>query len=420
MPSAGSPGWPGAPVPADFDVLVPQAETLGAIAVIRSLGRAGFRVHAVSSEPTALGLRSRYAARSAVTKSYGAGYAAWARDYVRTHRIRAIIPSEGFLLALEPGDDHLRSLVPFEAGPDLTRLALSKHDLLARLIARDAPNLPPTLLIRMPDLPSAEALEAMGLPLFVKTDGCHALDGSRGTTARADTAADALEKLGALRGRFAHAVVQGNVPGQGVGAFFLVGGGKTLAEFMHLRLHEVPFTGGVSSLRASFRHEAILADAREKLAATGWQGVAMMEYRWDPATDRFWFVEMNARFWGSLHLALFAGVDFPRLLLDAWRGVPLPSALSYGRVACVHLPLEVNHVWSIWKSSRISRATKVMAVLRLCVLTFTPAVKKDLLFPGDRMLFWRSLPLFFRELLQRRASAAVVGVPPHSPRVNAA
>jgi len=59
-------------------------------------------------------------------------------------------------------------------------------------------------------------------------------------------------------------------------------------------------------------------DALAKIKAMKWQGVGMMEYRWDPTTDQFYFLEMNGRFWGSLHLALFAGVDFPALLLDAF------------------------------------------------------------------------------------------------------
>lgn len=405
---------------ADFDVLVPQAESMGAIAVIRSLGRAGFRVHATSSEPSALGLRSRYATRASVTLPYGPAYVSWVRDYVRSNRIRAIVPSEGFLLALEPEDHHLRSLVPFESGLALTKLALSKHDLLEQLLSQGAPHLPPTMLVKMPELPSPAQLSALGLPLYVKTDGCYALDGSRGTSARANTAAEALEKLGALRGRFARAVVQGHVPGQGVGAFFLVAGGRTLAEFMHLRLHEVPFTGGVSSLRKSFHHQAILRDARAKLAATGWQGVAMMEYRWDPETDRFWFVEMNARFWGSLHLALYAGVDFPRLLLEAWRGVPQPAIPAYKTATCVHLPLEVQHVWSKWKSAQIPLREKIASLMKLCWLAFSPTVRKDLLFPGDRMLFWRSMAEFFNGLLQRRAARASLRARPLSPQVKAA
>lgn len=47
-------------------LLVPQAGSLGAIGVIRSLGLAGYPVHACASSSKALGLKSRYAHRAFV------------------------------------------------------------------------------------------------------------------------------------------------------------------------------------------------------------------------------------------------------------------------------------------------------------------------------------------------------------------
>ena len=40
----------------------------------------------------------------------------------------------------------------------------------------------------------------------------------------------------------------------------------------------------------------------------------MVEFKWDQATDTFALLEINGRFWGSLPLALAAGVDFPYYL----------------------------------------------------------------------------------------------------------
>jgi hypothetical protein len=41
----------------------------------------------------------------------------------------------------------------------------------------------------------------------------------------------------------------------------------------------------------------------------------MIEYKLDAATGTPHLMEINGRFWGSLQLALDAGVDFPRLLV---------------------------------------------------------------------------------------------------------
>ena len=399
-PSFGSPASLRGREMDELRILVVQAESLGAIAVIRSLGRAGHLVHAAATNPNALGLRSKLASAAVVCPEYlDEGFVPWLRAYVRAHRIDAIIPSEGFLLGLGEARREFLGLCPF-AREELILPSLSKYDLFERLIAQGAPHLPPTLLVpSLERLPSLAELDRLGTPLHVKVDGSHALDGSGGVTRRAGSAAEALELLAGFRASFSRALVQGDVPGQGVGAFFLhPGNGEITAEFMHRRLHEVPWTGGVSALRESWRHPAILADARAKLLASGWEGVAMMEYRWDPATNGFAFIEMNSRFWGSLHLALFAGVDFPRLLIDRWRGAAVHGPRAWPRVRSRQLVLEIRHVWSKLKSSEFSSREKGHALLELLQSTLDPRVRNDLLFPGDRALFWRSLRRFARTL----------------------
>jgi hypothetical protein len=392
-------------------VLVPQADSLGTIAVIRSLGRAGHRVHAASTRADALGLRSRFAYRSVVSPAYSdPRYVQWVREYVRAERIAAIVPSESFLLALGPALGEFLPLVPFAPDERTVLAAMSKYAFLEHLLARGAPHLPPTLLV--PDLhalPSAARLDRLGAPLFVKVDACSSMDGSPGATHRAESAAEARALLFGLRDRFSRAVVQGHVPGQGVAAFFLSARGRIVAGMMHRRVHEVPWTGGISSLRETWRHDAIAEDARDKLRASGWDGVAMMEYRWDAASDRFAFVEMNARFWGSLHLALYAGVDFPRLLLDAWHGLPVAPPNARLGVRCRHLPDEIRHVWSKLKARELSVAAKLASVAGLVALTFDPRVRSDLWFPGDRALYFAGLSQFHASVKRgrRREVAAV-------------
>src|SRR3546814_17209475 len=64
-------------------VLVPEAHALGLLAAIRSLGRAGYRVHAASPRPDAIGFASRYCTTRARCPAYDdPAYAAWAAGYV--------------------------------------------------------------------------------------------------------------------------------------------------------------------------------------------------------------------------------------------------------------------------------------------------------------------------------------------------
>ena len=55
----------------------------------------------------------------------------------------------------------------------------------------------------------------------------------------------------------------------------------------------------------------------------GLRGLAMAEFKGK------YLIEVNARAWGSLGLALMAGVDFPRLLVEAALGLKPRPQLGY-------------------------------------------------------------------------------------------
>ncbi len=117
--------------------------------------------------------------------------------------------------------------------------------------------------------------------------------------------------------RFGPVLLQELFPGAGVGIELIARRGKIAYAFQHLRLHEVPLTGGGSSLRKSEPVLPELLAASERLiAALEWNGVAMVEFKLDPETREFCLMEINGRFWGSLPLAIAAGADFPSMLLD--------------------------------------------------------------------------------------------------------
>jgi len=397
-------------------VLVVQADTLGALAVIRSLGRAGYPVHACSTETNAVGFASRFPASKVVCPSYGsAQFLPWLRDYVHRHGIEAIVPSESLLLCLRPVLSEFAPLLCCSQDEETLYAALSKFDLFERLTActssLDRDHLPPTLLIPDTRFPSAsQELRQLPTPLYVKVDGSYASRAENGGVFKSASAEEALALLKELAPRFRKAIVQGHVPGRGVGAFFLIHRGEVRAEFMHLRLHETPHTGGASSFRQSWRHSAIREDALSKLRRMNWEGVAMMEYRWDPVSDRFYLMELNSRFWGSLHLALWSGVDFPRLLLDAFHGRPSPPTREYPLgVRCRYtFPGEIQYVVSRLRDPSLKILAKIWSVLEFFVLSLNPGIHSDLAFPKDHQPYFSGIKgsiewikkSFLRESLQ--------------------
>lgn len=131
------------------------------------------------------------------------------------------------------------------------------------------------------------------------------------------------EVLAALAPEAFPVLVQRGVRGPGEGVFVARWGGRTVARFAHRRLREKPPAGGVSVFRESIALDPQLGAACDRLLdALQWEGVAMIEGKRDLDHGGWRVMEINGRFWGSLQLAIDAGVDFPKLLIDAVSGAP--------------------------------------------------------------------------------------------------
>ncbi|MDX2447266.1 MAG: ATP-grasp domain-containing protein [Desulfobacterales bacterium] len=138
--------------------------------------------------------------------------------------------------------------------------------------------------------------------------------------------------------QFPFPMIQEFIPreGNGYGASFLFDEQSSLkAGFVHKRLREYPVTGGASTLRVSIRHDDIYDMARTLLEKIGWFGVAMVEFKVDPRDGLPKLMEINPRFWGSLSLAIHAGVNFPLLLHKMAMGEHFDPVETYrSGIAC--------------------------------------------------------------------------------------
>jgi predicted ATP-grasp superfamily ATP-dependent carboligase len=91
----------------------------------------------------------------------------------------------------------------------------------------------------------------------------------------------------------------------------------------------------------------------ELLRRFNWNGVAMVELKVDRATGTPYVMEVNGRFWGSLQLAIDAGVDFPKLLMDCATGKPPANPPAYDtRVRSRWFWGEVDHLIARLRRSR--------------------------------------------------------------------
>jgi predicted ATP-grasp superfamily ATP-dependent carboligase len=128
-------------------------------------------------------------------------------------------------------------------------------------------------------------------------------------------------------------LIQERIVGPGMGVFVLCDHGQLVATFAHRRVRERPPSGGQGVLCESVALAPQLRDeAMRLLGPLGWHGVAMLEYKQDCRTGQSVLMEVNGRFWGSLQLAVDAGVDFPYLSYQLARGwaLDLPDSFRIG------------------------------------------------------------------------------------------
>lgn len=173
----------------------------------------------------------------------------------------------------------------------------------------------------------------MGFPLVVKAAHSRAFLSGKYVSSSAMYAND-QDELRTVLGKAPfdqiRCLVQKRIQGPGVGIFLLARHGDVLARFAHRRIREKPPSGGVSVLCESIRPPAEALDAATQLISfNGWHGVAMIEFKWDAAKNRPKLIEVNARFWGSLNLAIQAGVDFPFLLYRLALGEEVEGPAEY-------------------------------------------------------------------------------------------
>jgi len=109
-------------------------------------------------------------------------------------------------------------------------------------------------------------------------------------------------------------LIQEYIPGDGYGIFVLMKDGELLSLFAHHRLREEEPMGARSSYCESIAPPPMMKEyALKLLRELKWTGPAMVEFKLDRRDNIPKLMEINGRFWGSLPLAVAAGVDFPSL-----------------------------------------------------------------------------------------------------------
>ncbi|MBR0568582.1 ATP-grasp domain-containing protein [Azoarcus sp. L1K30] len=302
-------------------VLVLDGDLPPALTIARSLRRMGVTVDIASHETKPIAGYSR-----AVDEKYRypspleneEEFINWVGARLTDARFDLIIPvTERTVTPLLKHRQRIRDERLAMAGSDALAVVLDKAR-TGELAAQLNIPLPASRLVTSIDEATA-AGEELGYPVVIKPVSSVAGRGAGNVQLSVSYALNARELESRVRDalRYGDALLQERFEGDGVGIELIADHGRIVYAFQHLRLHEVPLTGGGSSLRASVAVEPALLDAASRLmTALDWHGVAMVEFKRNAATGEFRLMEINGRFWGSLPLAVHAGADFPAMLYE--------------------------------------------------------------------------------------------------------
>ncbi|HLD46164.1 MAG TPA: ATP-grasp domain-containing protein, partial [bacterium] len=114
-------------------------------------------------------------------------------------------------------------------------------------------------------------------------------------------------------------MLQEYIKGYGCGFFALYDHGKCCVTFQHRRIREMPPSGGRSVAAETGFNPLVAEYGKQILDALQWHGLAMVEFKVDESGRPF-LMEINAKLWGSIELAISAGVNFPQMMVDLHLG----------------------------------------------------------------------------------------------------
>ena len=380
-------------------ILVLDAEAKAAPAVVRALGREGYRVAAAAAEPAAPALRSRYVSQR-LAHPHPAddrdAFVAWVEQAARDPGFDCVLPlAECSIRALHRQRERFASRVALALPPrEATEIAFHKDRVLslAQYLGVDVP------VTWQPASPSEANAVSRRLcyPVYVKARESYRGDAARAHYARgrfAHDPADCRAAWNALHAEVPLPLIQDAVPGPVLAVCGAWDEGRPVCRFCYVARTAWPLSGGESVWRESVPADhAPVAQADRLLAALRWTGPAHVQFIRDGRDGRFRLLEINGRFWGSLDAAHFCGVPVAVRAVQLALGHHPATDLRYAvgvRSRSIEGDLKrlyaVAFRWHHW-----ARQSLGMPRLRECLLDpargFSPGVHEDDFYLDDPLV----------------------------------
>lgn len=396
-------------------VLVTDGNERSSLAAVRALAEAGYRVMTCSSREHSLTGHSRFSRRSWTVSdplTRPERYVGDLAEIVQREDVDVVLPmTEPSLLALLPQRDQLApAILPF-AGYEKLEMLLNKEEVIRRAPAHGIA-VPRQVIVAEPGTATSASVADLQFPVVLKPSRSvgRSDDGRTNVGVTHVLEASQFESVVSSQPPAAFPLlVQERISGPGIGIFLLLGRDGLIARFAHRRIREKPPSGGVSVLRESIQpDEALFNKARSLLEDFGWEGVAMVEFKVDEKSGQPYLMEVNPRLWGSLQLAIDAGVDFPTLLMQSALGETVSRQLEYASgVRTRWLWGEVDHLVAqissaVGGSARLlDKMRRAAEAVRVFGLEWSSGANLEVLRFSDPGPFLYESVVWVKEILKR-------------------
>ncbi|MEW7985401.1 MAG: ATP-grasp domain-containing protein [Candidatus Thiodiazotropha sp.] len=318
------------------NIFITDGNSRAALAITRSLGIKGYKLFVGERVIPSLASSSKYCNKAILypdpVNEYD-NFCKAIKEKIDSLKIDLIIPVTDICVfpISNMVKDGVIENITLLANDDTMMLAANKSEQTKQAAKLDIP-VPLSHIIETKNDIALQSLK-IPYPVVVKPSRSRVMIDGRWVFTSV-TYADSYEELQSIlektNSEIFPVILQERVRGKGVGAFYCYDEGRCIAKFSHRRIREKPPSGGVSVLRESVgidpdidRYSQLL------LKKIKWHGVAMVEYKYDDENGVPYFMEINGRFWGSLQLAIDAGVDFPNILADIYQNIDISDATNY-------------------------------------------------------------------------------------------
>lgn len=389
------------------NVLVTDGNQRAALAVTRSLGSKGIRVITADVLPKTLSSASKHAYSSETYLPHDdiPAFIKSIKDIVSRHNIQVIIPITEISLfsLLQHRNEFPSAVMPFDSYEKISLLS-DKAKLIEHCTKLDI-SCPKSLYFES----GSEAIHtdlSLEFPIVLKPYRSRIFENDHwiSTSVKYAHTEEEFRNMCMNDPVFSSHpfMIQEYIEGFGQGIFLLFDHGKPIATFCHKRLREKPPTGGVSVLcESTAAPEALSKMAVDLLSSVQWHGVAMVEFKVNEHRGPF-IMEVNTRFWGSLQLAIDAGVDFPYLLYKLSQNVPLTHESNYKKNQRLRWLLgDLDRLYFILKSNNYSIKNKLIEFVSFISLS-GKGLRYEINRLNDFNPFWEELRQYFSHSFRRR------------------